>query len=143
MSAGVTQVWTAIKQKGNFVWEVALSWTDGATPGTVPATALKDASFASVAGSYLFAFKTIPSASAAPSVYSFTLVDSDGLDILNGAGASRPATGVQVTIPQQDSSNALFGPVFCDAGVTLNVTGNSNANGAGVIKLFFSVNDIP
>jgi len=148
MAAGtVNQVWNSIKDKANYVWILTVTWADGNPAGSVPATVLTDAPWDSVVGAYLFALKTIPGAVASggvvPTAYSITLVDSYGLDILNGVGASRSTILPQISVPKQDSVNALYGPVLLDGGTfTFTLAGNTNVNATGVAKFYFSVGDV-
>ena len=144
MAGKVTQTWSQTRNRNLTVWKVQLAWVGDSSNGSVPATALSADVLSKVAGDYLFMLKTVPGAVASggvvPTSYSITLTDSDGLDVLGGVGATRSATVVERTIPKQDSSQALYGPVYTSLPLTLNITGQTNVSATGSIYLYFSGN---
>lgn len=140
--AGTLAQTVSQSRNGNLkIWTVNLAWTAGGS-GAFTSTALSTADVMSkVGGLYLFRMKTIPGTSgAAPTDnYDITLLDSDGLDILGGAGANRSTNAIQRAVPRQDDVVELYGPVYADpAGLTLAIAGNSNASATGTVKLYFS-----
>jgi len=106
---------------------INIAWVGDAGDGSVPATTLEK-----VRG-MLVRLVTNPGTPAPTDDYDITLVDRDGLDVLDGAGANR------------DTANSEEEPISMTGGIprvldgedlTLNISGNTQAGAQGVIRLF-------
>jgi hypothetical protein len=121
---------------------VTLAFTADSS-GNFTSTAIAQWIMDKIQGSYLFRIKTFPtpSGTAPTGSWGFTLTDDDGLDVLGGVGASQSHSAVVVSVPRQDSNQALFGPVLVGenngATLTLGLTGVGN-NANGTIRLLLS-----
>ena len=109
------------------VTKVVLAWVSSAGGTVTQTTTFK------VSG-LLRRVVTVPSATVAPTAdYDVVIEDSDGLDILNAAGADRHTTNTEVIAPLIST----YGPMLVsETALTLKVT-NAGAAKAGTIYLFF------
>ena len=93
-----------------------------------------------IGGAYCFKVHSIPgTAGQQPTAsWAFTLTDADSIDLLGGVGSGRSNSANQISVPKQDSAQALYGPVYLDpsGALTLNVSGNSVASAKMTIKLY-------
>jgi len=127
------------------VWRVDISWSGANPSAAFPASILGGIggglAGGGVGGAYLFKVRTIPGTGGAqPSAnYGVTLTDSDGMDLLQGAGTGLSNTTAQDTVPQQDSSQALYGPVWIDPSAAPTFNCSNTASGAtGTARFYFT-----
>jgi hypothetical protein len=72
---------------------------------------------------YLLALETNPGSTAPTDNYDITLIDEEGLDVLQGAGTDRDTTNTEMAAIALDSY--FHPPVTRDQSLTLTITGNT------------------
>ena len=138
MAGTVTQTVTKTRFEGTNVYYVDIAWTASSSDGSVPDTAFNTAVMNKIEGSYLFLIKTIPGTTAPTANYDITLVDSDGLDVLQGAGNNRSATVIETAVPKQDTGQSIYGPVYVPLPLTFKLANNSVHSATGVARFCFA-----
>jgi hypothetical protein len=119
---------TAHNQLGN-IRALRYTCVADAADGSFPATALPK-----IEGK-LLALETNPGATAPTDNYDVTLVDDDGLDVLQGAGANRDTANTEMAAVLF-ASTSVHPPV--DEWQTLTLTIANNAvNSAGIVITIF------
>ena len=109
---------------------VTVSFTGDASDGTVPDTTLND-----MCG-YIMKIVSNPGSTAPTDNWDFVLNDSDGVDVLGGAGANRDTTNSEQVYPTV--SGAAI-PIWLPYGsYTLVISGNSNASATGTITIYLA-----
>ena len=102
--------------------------------GTYAATAISTAYVNNLKGWYLYKVITNPGA-VNPNAWGFTFLDSDGIDVLGGAGASRHATNSEMFAPLLTSGVYYAQPLL--GTWTLTITGNTTASAVVVVNFVF------
>lgn len=87
-------------------------------------------------GWYLFMVTTVPSGPTDD--YDVYVTDADGLDITGGRLANRDTANAEAIVPLVDSANSISGTRYVNTALTVSVSNQSNAAGAGYIKLYFA-----
>ncbi len=105
--------------------KIAISWTahtdgtfaDYAIPGTVYGV--------------LQRIVTAPGATAPTALYDITIVDEDGFDVLNGAGANKSATATE----ESEIKMTTFQRIVANT-LTLKIANNAVASAQGTIRVY-------
>lgn len=110
-------------------WVLAFRWTGDASTGTVPTTSGKLQGCCQ--GYQITQVETVPGTVAPTSGYNVTIVDTAGVDVLNGGAA-----GLSATLPQSFTVSSSAPPV--QGQFSLTITGQSVASATGVVYVFLS-----
>lgn len=117
------------KRRGQ-VRELTMVCVGDASDGTIPDTELPR-----IEGQ-LHALQTKPAAGGMTSNYDITIVDEDGIDVLQGAGANRHATNAE-RVPIVYSGTSIHPLVHGGRTLTLNVDNNSDTTSGVTIRLVY------
>lgn len=110
-------------------WVLAFRWTGDSSTGTVPTTSGKLQGCCQ--GYQITQVETVPGTVAPTSGYNVTIVDTAGVDVLNGGAA-----GLSATLPQSFTVSSSAPPV--QGQFSLTITGQSVASATGVVYVFLS-----
>jgi hypothetical protein len=113
--------------------EIILTCTGSSDAGTWPAISFDAADLAFIKGYYLY--KVIAKPTTLTSLWDFTLVDNDGIDLLGSGGVDMHATNPAMIAPKLNSTTYFAHPVL--GSLTLNITGNSVVSGVVVFRFVF------
>ena len=110
---------------------LTVTCTADASTANFPTMAINATNTAALKGWYLYKVQTNPGATAPTDNWDFTITDSDGIDVLQGAGANRHTTTSQRVSP------TYYEPLL--GTWTLAITDSSNLVNSAVIAftLFF------
>lgn len=87
-------------------------------------------------GWYLYMVTTVPSGPT--DNYDVYITDADGLEVTGGRLANRDTANKESIVPLVDSVNSISGTRYVNTALTVSVSNQSNAAGAGYIKLYFA-----
>jgi hypothetical protein len=108
--------------------KVVVSFIADAADGSIP-----DTSLTNLAG-YIMKIVTNPGATAPTDNWDFVLNDSDGVDVLGGAGANRDTANSEQVYPTISGATI---PVWLEKGTyTLAMSGNSVNSATGTVTLY-------
>jgi hypothetical protein len=112
---------------GGKVKKIECTWVGDAADGTVPPKAVR--AFSGV----VIRVVTDPGTPAPTTLYDITLTDSNGIDVLGGAGANRSATVTEQCFP-----TVATVPWECPVAgaLTLTITGNSVVSAQGSVVIY-------
>ena len=135
----VTQALTQVCESGTMNCVKVLTFTGiGGTAGetgTWPATAMSAGYTSALKGWYLYKVITTPGATPPEDNWDFTLVDTDGIDVLGSAGLNRHTTTSQMLAPLLTTGVYFAQPVL--SAWTFTPSGNTTASAIIVVKLIF------
>lgn len=115
----------------NRVYQVAINWTADASVGTVPVTTLNIGAFPAMQGMRLVSVEIKPGTPAPTNLYSVTLTDAAGVDLLSGTGVN-----LSSTIPTATTISNLPAPLF--GSLTFTLSGNSVNSATGSVFAYFA-----
>ena len=131
MGAGVTQKLNKIR--GGDMLTLVFDWVANSS-GVVPSTDTSVSVTKDIVGYYITEVRTTPGATAPTDNYAVLLYDSNGLDLLGGAGLNRSATASEATPPKILTSTYQSRPI--DGTVTFAVSSNEVDTAIGSVKVF-------
>lgn len=87
-------------------------------------------------GWYLFMVTTIPSGPT--DNYDVYITDADGFEVTGNRLENRDTANKESIVPLVDSANSISGTRYVNTALTVSISNQSNAAGAGYIKLYFA-----
>jgi hypothetical protein len=125
-------VTTTLAQQGanTGVYTYSIAWTaDG--DGALSPVQIEADNFTKIHGLFLVQVETIPGGTAPTALYDIAINDTDGADLLGGAGADRSATLPEIAYP------SVISKVIANR-FSVVLTSNTQAGATGTIRLYFS-----
>ena len=117
------------------VRKLTFTWVGDSAAGTMPAVPISANQAKVLEGLKAVLATTNPGTPAPDDNYSITITDADGVDIFDGALASRSTSVSQQCRPTLATT---AGKRLVDGVLTFNVTGNATASATGVCKVYFT-----